>query len=238
MNRRITNAIRYVLDEWVPPAIRDNRYFMLPFFLVWFKGKNIAEHMDFKRLVYGWSDDELSAFYRRRDSLATDRVTDLSEPCIQRMIELLPRGAQRILDVGCGNGYLLQRLADVTDAELHGLDYNKPSLPQELQGRVQLHEGSINHLPFEDRTFDVVVCSHVLEHLPDPWRAVSELTRVASKQLQVVVPRQRPFYFTLDEHVNFYPIQEPLVHLMAIDDHRCERIWGDWLYVGWVPGPS
>lgn len=41
--------------------------------------------------------------------------------------------------------------------------------------------GDIYHLPFRDRSVDFVICTHVLEHLEDPLRAIAELTRVAPR---------------------------------------------------------
>jgi SAM-dependent methyltransferase len=42
-------------------------------------------------------------------------------------------------------------------------------------------EADAQWLPFRDRTFDYVICSHVLEHVEDPARMLDELTRVASR---------------------------------------------------------
>ncbi|HET9571136.1 MAG TPA: methyltransferase domain-containing protein [Bacteroidales bacterium] len=39
----------------------------------------------------------------------------------------------------------------------------------------------ITDIPFEDRSFDVIICNHVLEHIPDDARAMSELLRVLKK---------------------------------------------------------
>jgi SAM-dependent methyltransferase len=59
--------------------------------------------------------------------------------------------------------------------------------------------GDLHHLPFKDGSFDYVICSHVLEHVEDPARCISELTRVAGRGY-VEVPtalneRMLPFPF-------------------------------------------
>ena len=89
--------------------------------------------------------------------------------------------------------------------------------------------GSAEALPFDDKSFDVVACSHTLEHLLEPSRAVAELKRVASKVLYVAVPCQRYYFYTLDEHVNFYPQKENLLSELGIFDAECRKIRGDWL---------
>ena len=232
MNRRFTNVARFVLDELLPPIVRDSRWFMWPLFYVWFRGKNVGAMMDFKSRVYGMSREELRAFYRDRDSLATRRPTDLTEASIVRVLARLAPDARSLLDVGCGQGYLLGRLRR-PGWRLYGSD---------VVDGVRLPAGTyvqadIEQLPFRDGAFDVVTCSHTLEHMIDLRAAVAELRRVARRQLIVVVPRQRWHYYTLDEHVQFFPRAEMLEHAIGLPGGTCEKIGGDWVYV-WESRPA
>ena len=93
-------------------------------------------------------------------------------------------------------------------------------------------QGFVEKLPFENNSFDVVTCSHTLEHIIEERLAVKELLRVAKKQLVVVVPRQRYYYYTLDEHVNFYLFEERLSSLFKLEKFSCKRMNGDWVYIG------
>jgi SAM-dependent methyltransferase len=76
--------------------------------------------------------------------------------------------ALRVLDVGCGDRPYEALLAGA--AEIVGFDV--PGNPH-----ADLH-GSIDAIPVEDASFDVVLCLQVLEHVPDPAAAVRELRRV------------------------------------------------------------
>lgn len=229
MKRSVTNIIRFILDECLPPVIRDNKYFMYPFFHIWFKGRNVDKYMNFKSLIYTWSEDEIREFYQNRKSIATERVTDLSERSIEFMIKHLEPDVKTAADVGCGNGYFLSKLV-ANGLECHGIDLiNSIRFPG-----IQFHKGDIENLPFPDNAFDVVSCHHTLEHIIDLQKAVSELKRVAKKQLVIVVPCQRYYYYTLDEHVRFFPYKELLEHEIGIQNHICEKIWSDWVYIGYL----
>lgn len=214
------------MDEWIPPVVRDSRWFMYPFYLMAYRGKNVAQAMDFKRLVYQMSEDEYRAFYADLDTISRNRKTDLNEPSILQMIATIPKDARRLLDVGCGRGYFLSRVKEARpDLELVGCDV----VDKLAHEGMSLVSGNIEALPFPDKSFDVVTCSHTLEHIKNPARAVAELVRVTGKVLYVAVPCQRYFYYTLDEHVNFYPQKEILLAQLGLPRASCEKIHGDWL---------
>ena len=77
-------------------------------------------------------------------------------------------GGKRVLDVGCGDRPYDALFTGA--AELVGFD--RPGTPH-----ADLH-GSIDSIPVDDESFDVVLCLQVLEHVPDPAAAVRELRRV------------------------------------------------------------
>jgi ubiquinone/menaquinone biosynthesis C-methylase UbiE len=227
MNRTLTNAIRFLMDECLPPMIRDSKWFMYPFFFIWFKGKGIKTAMDFKSEIYEYSEEDYTELYKEQVSMARDRVTDLSEPSIKFMLEKLDPNSGTILDIGCGNGYWLSRI-DQKKYEVSGCD-----LKNNLRYvDCAFHEGHLEHLPFEDNAFDIVTCHHTIEHVINPEKAISEIKRVAKKQVVIVVPKQRYFYYTLDQHVNFFPLKEKLQHLIGMERSSCHKIWGDWVYLG------
>jgi SAM-dependent methyltransferase len=87
----------------------------------------------------------------------------------------------RVLDVGLGDGYLIDRLAG-RGYEVHGLDFSAVNV-EKLRGRfpptVRLAVGNIIDAPYSDGRFDAVVASEVLEHLSDSdlFAGVRELHR-------------------------------------------------------------
>ncbi len=58
---------------------------------------------------------------------------------------------------------------------------------------VRAVQGDLRDLPFEDDRFDLVLCTEVLEHLPEPREALRELARVSAAHLFLTVPHE-PFF--------------------------------------------
>lgn len=229
MNRNLTNLIRAVMDECIPPVIRDSKWFMYPFFHLAYRGRNVSQAMNFKKLVYEFSEAEYREFYSNLNTISRNRETDLNEPCIREMLTNIPNGATSLLDVGCGRGYFLNRVREVHPSlRLVGCDL----VDKLAYEGLELISGNIENLPFEDNSFDVVTCSHTLEHILTPEKAIAELKRVARHVLFVTVPCQRYYFYTLDEHVNFYPEKEPLMAQLGMNDATCTKLRGDWLFRG------
>ena len=87
-------------------------------------------------------------------------------------------GAQRVLDVGCGDGQV-SRLAARLGAQVVGIDptWNCVSVANQRGGAVFARAGAAQ-LPFADGTFDAVVACLVFEHISDVDSAIAEVARV------------------------------------------------------------
>lgn len=92
----------------------------------------------------------------------------------------------RVLDVGCASCIMYPLLPGM---QYVGLDFTKKFLEhaEKLYPEIKVHHGSVLSLPFPSRSFDTVFCKSLLEHIhPDDWpKALSEMLRVASKQLAI-----------------------------------------------------
>lgn len=96
------------------------------------------------------------------------------------------RPGQRALDVAAGPGATACLLADEFGVEVDGIDLGPASVQRAramasgrgLAERVRFHLGDAEHLPFEDGTFDVVICECALCTFPDKATAAGEFARV------------------------------------------------------------
>lgn len=100
-------------------------------------------------------------------------------PVLFKIIHNLPPQS-KVLDVGAGIGGFLQ-IIERHNSKLNtfGLDIGTP--PTFLSHGSFLR-GNILSLPFQDNSFDLITCSHVLEHLTDPFPAISELKRICKPE--------------------------------------------------------
>ncbi len=109
--------------------------------------------------IYGFGPPvDVSAEFKRFASIATGRV----------------------LDFGCGNGDLIAHLA-AQGRDARGLELDEPRIREHLKpavaDRITLYAGG-RPLPYEDGSFDWVVSTEVIEHIPDIADYVSELARI------------------------------------------------------------
>lgn len=101
-----------------------------------------------------------------------------------------------ILDVGCGEGFTLNRLKENgIGKKLEGIEYLQAAidLGKKTYPDIKITKGNIYELPYRDNEFDLVLCTEVLEHLEDPEKALKELVRVSRKYLVISVPNE-PFF--------------------------------------------
>jgi 2-polyprenyl-3-methyl-5-hydroxy-6-metoxy-1,4-benzoquinol methylase len=142
-----------------------------------------------------------------KDGVVTGNTYDKygsSNPVVRRLMagfessldELFALASPRsILDVGCGEGVLVQKWAQrLGDGRVVGIDLEEESIQAgwaerqapNLEYRVMQAE----NLPFADGEFELASAIEVLEHVPDPEHTLAEMARCAERHLLVSVPRE------------------------------------------------
>ena len=94
-----------------------------------------------------------------------------------------------VLDVGCGEGYLLRKAARSASLAL-GADVAESRLRATRDGPIELAVADAQRLPFADASFDRIICTETLEHVADAQLTLRELARVLRPggRLAVSVP--------------------------------------------------
>jgi SAM-dependent methyltransferase len=117
-----------------------------------------------------------------------------------RLIESLTSPADRILDVGCGNGSVLRYLRGRGYAGLCGLEHSAYACRRLAGEGITMVNGSMFDIPPDAEKFDVVIVSQVLEHVIRRERFMREIKAVLRSEGRVLV-------FVPDNCLN--PLEEP-----------------------------
>lgn len=98
---------------------------------------------------------------------------------IRKLIELGEiKASDKVLEVGCGAGHILER---IPEGKLYGIDISEIQIKrakERLGDKVELKKSPGEEIPYEDKFFDKILCSEVIEHVLDPIPLLKEMKRV------------------------------------------------------------
>lgn len=110
--------------------------------------------------------------------------------------ELKKLDIKSVLDVGCGEGFILNKLRKENIGSLwEGIDYSKDAIEigKKIHPYLNLKQESIYDSKYRDNSFDLVICTEVLEHLEDPSKALKEVLKISKKFVLLSVPNEPLF---------------------------------------------
>lgn len=113
--------------------------------------------------------------------------------------------ARRVLEIGCGTGFVLQGIAGVLpDAEMVGSEIHISGLrgaARRLNGRAELLQMDADRIPYRDE-FDVVCAFDVIEHIDDDVAAIKQMRQAArlGGGIFIAVP-QHPFLWSQEDKI-------------------------------------
>lgn len=123
-------------------------------------------------------------------------LTGRFRSAVDGLVSPLLVDGQQILDVGCGEGfvvkYLLNRHPGLCFVALD-LDVRRIRVTKRLSPSVAAIEANVYNLPFRHGIFDIVLVNEILEHLDQPDRALQQIGYVANRHIICSVPNE-PFF--------------------------------------------
>jgi ubiquinone/menaquinone biosynthesis C-methylase UbiE len=165
---------------------------------------------------------EVEAYSSAAAQAYLDRIDDTF---VEHALRILPAGVSprspgRALDIGCGPGQIVLKLAQrLPGWQLFGVDRSANMLRQAIAARTELfdrRDASIaarvhfsladgNALPFDSGSMDMVVCNSVLHHLQEPAKLFAEMARVAAPTGTILLrDLRRPPRLAYPLHVHWY----------------------------------
>lgn len=99
------------------------------------------------------------------------------------ILPLLPQSADRVIDIGCGEGNTLEWIKERIDVNwIGGVELHEDAAKIACGKLDWLCRENIENveLPFPENSIDLILCLDVLEHLIDPWSTIKKLSRLVS----------------------------------------------------------
>jgi len=138
--------------------------------------------------------DVLDAYARWASAYAPEAHNPLMQLEEQAVQELLPDLAgRRWLDLACGSGRYLKRLAPAATGRVVGLDFSRPMLARAADLGQPLVQADLLGLPLAAGSFDLIVCGLAVGHIADLSGSLSEMARVLAAGGVLVYSDFHPF---------------------------------------------
>lgn len=175
------------------------------------------------RRPIAWRVDQLKSGDIDHQKFLRYRRSDVEQLRTSDILRLLPAGCASALDVGARDGHFSRLVAERVPS-VTALDLDMPSIDDP---RIRCVQGDVTRMQFADNSFDLVVCTEVLEHI-DPRaldRACSELARVCGRYLLVGVPFRQDIRVgrTTCRHCGTH--NPPWGHRSAFDEPRLRKLF-------------
>ena len=93
----------------------------------------------------------------------------------------VPMGS-KVLDVGANDGTMIEMLQKKRNCEVYGVDISETAIEAAKKRGITVQFADAHKLPFQDKTFDVVILSEVISHVHNPDEVITEIRRVLKKK--------------------------------------------------------
>lgn len=193
-------------------------------------------------------EDHMDKLYNSRNPIVKFIHTNRLEQIVKNIPQ---KNGLKILDAGCGEGHLIERLLLKNKGNTYfGIDIEEVAL-RKAKRRCSYStfiRMNLANIGFDDELFDLIVCSEVLEHLYEYEVVIKELIRVLKKDGYLIITFPNEFLWTIcrfllrrrpikvPDHVNaFNPrIMESLINLKLISVSSLPLKLPFFLSLGWL----
>jgi len=129
-----------------------------------------------------------SEFHRRRFFITAEYV--------QKALASLKISSPKVMDVGCGEGYITQKIKElIPKAHIFGIDNSDIAIKtanKKFAG-INFAVGDVMNLPHAHGWFDIVVCNNLIEHVNDPVKMLLEINKKLKKGGFLIISTPSPY---------------------------------------------
>lgn len=244
MKRDFVCMLRILVDS-LPPFLRNSRFLF-----------NIA------KIIFDYPD---SLFYFRKE-YSQGKITDLKKYYASDDIKSLKRASpqtdinsrhlnlifkelsymepSQVIDIGCGDGYLLGKIRKLSkEINLTGIDF-KTNYENIQKLNINFKEGDIHQelIKISSKSFDFLFCTHVLEHLINPSLVIKEMRRICSGTLIIICPLEKQFRWGANYHIQFFKNSKSFIEFIRLSNvqenmnknFKTYEYLGDLMYVEYL----
>lgn len=164
------------------------------------------------RYVFAWQEPSLDTM--EYNQYWQTRGHHTMQPRYSIFSEMIDYGSS-VLDLGCGDGLLLQYLRDGKSAQVHGIDISEEAVRLASERNVEITVGDILEIDIEG-VYDYIIVSEVLEHLADPEALIAKSKGKFCKALLISIPNIGYYKHRLRLLLGRFPVQwawHPSEHL-------------------------
>ncbi len=147
---------------------------------------------------------------------------------VQKILGMIPPDVRTIIDIGCGDGTITNRLAEKFDVT--GVDRSENALAY-VKTKKML--SSSDHIDVPDRSFELVFSSELLEHLEKRvfFKTIEEMKRISRRYILLTVPNGERVEKDFVECLNCGQIFNRSHHLRSLSVNRIKECFFDWRLV-------
>jgi ubiquinone/menaquinone biosynthesis C-methylase UbiE len=164
--------------------------------------------------------EEIAKTFKKGPSLETQAICNCCEVAIQNLNDV-----DSIIDVGCGFGYVIQKLSV---AKRVALDISLTHL-RRIDPKIIRIRANAENIPCDSFSFDVAICTDCFEHVQNEYKLASELNRILKPggYLLLAFPwKQDLSVYELKKYKEKYGVYK-YVHLRSLDERTIPTYFGN-----------
>jgi len=160
-------------------------------------------------------------FYEQSESWGKDLDEIQKERALVTQ-SFVPEDVDTILDIGCGDGRITNELS--LKYNITSMDINYEALKYVNKSKII---ASIEQIPFHNNSFDLVLSTEVIEHLPDHLfrRAIIDIERVSKRYIVISVPYKENLYASMTRCNICGKVFHEYMHFQSFTRKRLESIF-------------